>query len=198
MSAGCAEVAAAVDAVNEQFQGEPVRSVSSRGNLRISTEGAPVAQYIAGIRVHLNEQPLRRSTPTEVARAWRQNLGSIAHLDRVEFWSAQARARPNVAYVLLHEDETVLQQAASELQAFMQGIPGVIEIHDSLVPGKRHLRIELTPAGEAAGLTPLAVAAQLRANFHGVNVQRIQRGMRKSRSCAIPSGEQDESAGVGQ
>ncbi len=173
------KVAAAIDAVNEQFQGEPVRSVSVVVGqpAQYPLVGAPVTQsHIAGIRAHLNEQPLRRATPTEVARAWRRNLGSIAHLDRVEFWSAQARTRPNVAYVLLHEDETVLQQAASELQAFMQGIPGVIEIHDSLVPGKRHLRIELTPAGEAAGLTPLAVAAQLRANFHGVEVQRIQRG----------------------
>ena len=47
---------------------------------------------------------------------------------------------------------------------------------DSLSPGKRHLQIQLTPAGEAAGLTPAAIGTQLRANFHGVEVQRIQRG----------------------
>jgi multidrug efflux pump subunit AcrB len=173
------KVAAALEAVNEQLPGEPVRSVSVVVGqpAQYPVVGTPTTQsHIAGIGVHLNEQPLRRSTPVEVARAWRQNLGSIAHLDRIEFWSAQARTRPDVAYVLLHEDEAVLQQAASELQSFMQDIPGVVEIHDSLVPGKRHLRIELTPAGEAAGFTPLAVAAQLRANFHGVEVQRIQRG----------------------
>ncbi len=173
------KVAAAIEAVNEQLPGEPVHSVSVVVGqpAQYPVVGAPTTQsHIAGIGVHLNEQPLRRSTPAEVARAWRQNLGSIAHLDRIEFWSAQARTRPDVAYVLLHEDEAVLQQAALELQSFMQDIPGVVEIHDSLVPGKRHLRIELTPAGEAAGFTPLAVAAQLRANFHGVEVQRIQRG----------------------
>ena len=173
------KVAAAIEAVNEQLPGEPVHSVSVVVGqpAQYPVVGAPTTQsHIAGIGVHLNEQPLRRYTPAEVARAWRQNLGSIAHLDRIEFWSAQARTRPDVAYVLLHEDEAVLQQAALELQSFMQDIPGVVEIHDSLVPGKRHLRIELTPAGEAAGFTPLAVAAQLRANFHGVEVQRIQRG----------------------
>lgn len=173
------EVVAAIEAVNEQLPGEFIHSVSVVVGqpAQYPVIGAPITQsHIAGIGVHLNEPPLRRSTPEEVARAWRQNLGSIAHLDRIEFWSAPARTRPDVAYVLLHEDEAVLQQAASELQAFMQDIPGVVEIHDSLVPGKRHLRIELTPAGEAAGFTPLAVAAQLRANFHGVEVQRIQRG----------------------
>ena len=42
--------------------------------------------------------------------------------------------------------------------------------------GKRQYDIELTPAGEAAGLTPADVARQLRRNFFGDEVQRIQRG----------------------
>ena len=55
-------------------------------------------------------------------------------------------------------------------------MPGLYEISDSLSLGKRHFEVHLTPAGVAAGLTLAGIGAQLRANFHGMEVQRIQRG----------------------
>ena len=58
----------------------------------------------------------------------------------------------------------------------MEDIPGLYALSDSLSPGKRHFEIQLTPAGQAAGLTPALIGKQLRANFHGREVQRIQRG----------------------
>ena len=66
--------------------------------------------------------------------------------------------------------------AAAELRSLMETVPGVYGVADSLQPGKRHFQITLTPAGKAAGLTPALVGRQLRANFHGVSVQRLQRG----------------------
>jgi multidrug efflux pump subunit AcrB len=42
--------------------------------------------------------------------------------------------------------------------------------------GKRQLNFTLTPAGEAAGLTPRDIARQVRQAFFGEEVQRIQRG----------------------
>ena len=70
----------------------------------------------------------------------------------------------------------VLKAAATEFRSFLATVPGLYEISDSLSLGKRHFEVHLTPAGEAAGLTPAEVGAQLRANFHGIEVQRIQRG----------------------
>ena len=177
--AAAEQVAAAADAVNEELPGEPVKSVTvfAGQTAQYPTFGpVPRASHIAAVGVHLNERPLRRSTPEEVVRAWRRHVGTVAHVERLAIWSAPTRPEPDVAYVLLHDDKDVLQQAAAELRFFMEGIPGVTEITDSLAPGKRHLKVELTPAGEAAGFSPTAVAAQLRANFHGVEVQRIQRG----------------------
>ena len=177
--AAAEQVAAAADAVNKELPGEPVKSVTILVGqpTKFPSYGPPTtASHIAGVGLHLNEPPLRRSTADEVARAWRRNLGPVAQVERLEVWRQQNRPGPDIAYTLLHADEAVLQQAAAEMRSFMQEIPGVAEISDSLAPGKRHLRVELTPAGKAAGLSPAAVAAQLRANFHGVEVQRIQRG----------------------
>ncbi len=178
--AAAVEVVAAAQAVNEQLPGVPIRSVTYiAGQMAewpwIGTE-IPTGSHLAGVRLELNDRPLRRSMPWDVTRVWRQNLGSNARLEKIQFWNSSIRESPTIAYVLLHEDEEVLQQAAAEMQSFMTGTPGVIQISDSLIPGKRHLQIELTPVGEAAGLTTADVGSQLRANFHGVEVQRIQRG----------------------
>ena len=81
-----------------------------------------------------------------------------------------------MAYAVKHDDVKVLADAATELRDFMSTMPGIYEISDSLSPGKRHFEIRLTPAGKAAGLTPASVGRQLRANFSGAVVQRIQRG----------------------
>ena len=177
--AAAEQVAAAARAVNEELPGEPVKSVTvfAGQTAGYPTFGpAPRASHIAAVGLHLNERPLRRSTPEEVVRIWRRHVGTVAHVETLAIWSAPTRPQPDVAYVLLHDDKDVLQQAAAEMRSFMEGLPGVSEISDSLAPGKRHLRVDLTPAGETAGLSPMAVAAQLRANFHGVEVQRIQRG----------------------
>ena len=172
-------IAAATQAVNEQLPGEPIGSVSIFvGQLSEPPVAGsiPISSHLAGVRAQLNERPLRRSTVQEVERVWQQTLEPIVQAEKLEVSSAGANTGPTVAYALLHENEDMLGQAAAELRSFMEGIPGVIQIADSLAPGKRHLQVELTPTGEAAGLTPAAVGAQLRANFHGVEVQRIQRG----------------------
>ncbi len=178
--AAAEKAAAAVHAVNEQLPGDSIRSVSVFvGHLAqrplVGLEG-PTGSHLAAVRAHLNEEPLRRSMPWEIARAWRQNLGSDARLERIDFWSETIRQSPNVAYALMHEDATVLEQASAEMRSFMADMPGIVEISDNLSPGKRHFQIELTPVGLAAGLTPAAIGRQLRAKFHGVEVQRIQRG----------------------
>jgi multidrug efflux pump subunit AcrB len=174
------EVVAAAQAVNEQLPGVPVRAVSFVAGQMIEWPwigtAIPTDSHLAGVRVYLNERPLRRSMPWDVTRVWQQNLDSDAGLGQIQFWSSNLRESPTIAYVLMHEDEQVLQQVVAEMRSFMADVPGVIQITDSFVPGKRHLQIELTPAGEAAGLTPATVGSQLRANFHGVEVQRIQRG----------------------
>lgn len=169
---------AAVLGVNEQLPGKSIGSVSVLVGQMIDAPLGPLptGSHLAAVRAQLEARPLRRAAPLEVARAWQQNLGSVAHLENLNFWSSELRSTPNVGYALIHEDENMLEQAVAEMRSFMAEIPGVVQTSDTLEPGKRHLQIELTPVGEAAGLTPAMIGSQLRANYHGVEVQRIQRG----------------------
>ena len=180
--AAAEQVADAAYATNDQLEGESIETVSILvGNIGawragIGGEGEANSSHLALVTVHLNERPVRTASPAEIERAWRRNIGDISQLERMEFQTARIRARPSVSYALKHDDAEVLGQATSELRSFLAAMPGIYELSDSLSLGKRHLEIRLTPAGEAAGLTPAAIGRQLRANFHGVEVQRIQRG----------------------
>ncbi len=178
--AAAEQVADAAYATNDQLEGESIEAVGilvgNIGSRALNENEVPNSSHLAVVTVRLNERPVRTASPAEIERAWRRNIGDVSHLERMEFQIARVRTRPSVSYALEHDDAEVLGQAASELRSLLTTMPGIYEISDSLSLGKRHLEIQLTPAGKAAGLTPAAIGRQLRANFHGVEVQRIQRG----------------------
>ena len=128
------------------------------------------------MRLHLHDRPVRTESPADIERLWRRHVGDVSYLEKVEYQTTRVQDRPTVAYAVKHHDAKALVDAAAELRSFMSGMSGIYEISDSLSLGKRHFEIRLTPAGKAAGLTPASLGKQLRANFNGAVVQRIQRG----------------------
>ncbi len=179
--AAAEQVADAAYATNDQFEGESIKAVSilvgNIGSRALNLDEVVVnSSHLAVVTVRLNERPARTASPAEIERAWRRNIGDVSQLERMVFRIARVQGRPPVSYALKHDDAEILGQATSELRSFLAAMPGIYELSDSLSLGKRHLEIQLTPAGKAAGLTPAAIGGQLRANFHGVEVQRIQRG----------------------
>ena len=172
----------AARAIDDQLEGTSIESISLIvGNLA-GVVGSRTGQdeanrsHLASVRLHLEKRPLRQASPEVIERLWRRNVGDVAALEKVSIQTTRIRFRPGVAYALLHDDPEMLRNAARELGGHMRTIPGLYAQSDSLSPGKRHFEIRLTPAGEAAGLTPAMIGKQLRANFHGLTVQRIQRG----------------------
>lgn len=174
--------AEAANEINGQFEGTPIKSISiivgSPGSLSSSRTGEDdsIRSHLASVRLQLHERPIREASPDEIEQLWRQAVGATPDLESVTFLTTRFRAKPSVAYALIHNDPQTLAAAAGELRDYMSAIPGLYDLSDSLSPGKRHLGFTLTPAGEAAGLTPLMVGKQLRSHFHGLEVQRIQRG----------------------
>ena len=204
--------AEAATAVNGKLPGTSISAVSVlAGNLASPrhADRRDHASHLASVRVHLNERPARSASPVEIERAWRHAAGEVYGLERIEFRTTQRRSLPNVAYAVKHEDEETLRRATEELLSKMEAVPGIYGVSDNLPLGKRHFEISLTPAGEAAGLTPAGIGTQLRASFHGVEVQRIQRGrdevrvmvrypVERRKSLAELAGQRIQRAGGGE
>ena len=170
-------------AINRQLDGRSIARVSIiAGNTAASPrerrqgDRAANRSHIASVRLHLNDRPVRKAAPDRIEQAWRQNVGDVSGLEGIVFRRGALEELPGVAYSLEHDDPEVLLEATTELRAYLEDLGGLYEITDSLSQGKRHFDIDMTEAGYAAGLTPSDIAGQLRASYHGLEVQRIQRG----------------------
>ena len=169
----------AAELINGQSDDTPVDSISVMAGSYIPSSSYAFTQinsHQASVVVHLNERPARQASIQEVQRRLRQNVGEVSNLESVTYYTGMNRPAPDVAYAVKHDDPEMLRQAASDLVSGLAALPGIYSIANSQALGKRHLEIELTPEGHAAGLTPASVGAQLRSNFHGAVVQRLQRG----------------------
>ena len=180
-------ILAAAYAVNDSVGGQAFKSVSVTVGGRISvggggpgaSSGASISSNIANIQIQLNGEPLRQVAASEIERLWRNEVGTIPGIERLSFSSGFFGGGNTIQHDLSHQDDEKLLEAVQWLKSEFGNIVGLTEVEDSVRLGKRQFDIELTTAGEAAGLTPSDVARQLRQLFFGEEVHRIQRGRRE-------------------
>jgi len=191
-------IAAAAHAANDEVEDSPFRAVGITVGGRpldstgpMATGGMEIASNVASVQIQL--APSRSLAAPDLERIWRNHVGEIAGAERLAFSSSFFSDEVSIEYELAHEDAAVLALAADELKRGYRSIPGMVQVDDSARIGKRQFDIELTPAGEAAGLTPAGVAGQLRDVFWGNEVQRIQRGRQEIKVMVRYPGDQRRS-----
>ena len=134
------------------------------------------ASNLAQIRMELVPGDRRSFSSSELARRWRQHLPLVPGVESLTFQSSLVNAGEDINIELSHRDEATLGAAANAFKLSLASIAGVSDVQDSFEPGKREYVFELTPAGLAAGLTPMDIGRQLRFAYHGAEVHRVQRG----------------------
>lgn len=177
------ELVAAANRVNDRLDGAVFESISSTIGGRLASTSGPggrsgmsVSSHSASIRIQLTPESSRSLDAVALEKLWRDEVGVVSGVESLSY-SAQFGSRGfDIEYELTHPDSAVLEQAAELLKTQVAGIPAATEVRDTFALGKRQFDITLTGAGEAAGLLPVDVARQLRQNFFGAEVQRIQRG----------------------
>ena len=176
-------IAAAVREVDRDVGGTSIKTVNVTVGGRIATSGggpggpgvSAFGSHMATVEVQLEREPARKLSARELGRLWRDKVGTIAGVERLSF-ATDFFGGGDIEYEFSHRDDDILLAAVERMKAGMAGIPGTAEIQDTVSLGKRQYDIELTTAGEAAGLSPAGVARQLRQHFFGEEVHRIQRG----------------------
>jgi multidrug efflux pump subunit AcrB len=81
---------------------------------------------------------------------------------------------PVEIHLALDEHEQLVA-AADELKEELAGYPGVFDIKDSFLPGKKEMQLKLKPAARSLGLTLSDLAQQVRHAFYGAEALRFQR-----------------------
>lgn len=168
----------------ERQSGEKVmQSVAVTVGGQASAGGGPgqsasfsAAGHLGQIRLELVPFGPRQMSAREIERRWRQTLGPVYGVDKINFNSVIGNFGSDINFELFHADSEKLSQAIDRLKTEIAKLPGAYEIEDTYDIGKKELIFSLNEAGKAAGLTNRDLARQVRQAFLGEEVQRIQRG----------------------
>jgi len=132
--------------------------------------------HLAQIWVNLIESEERDESTAELTRRWRKKIGNIPDAESVTFRSEIHGAGNPIEIHLSLDEQDQLVAAADALKAELSRFPGVFDIGDSFLPGKKEMQLKLKPAARSLGLTLDDLARQVRHAFYGAEALRLQRG----------------------
>jgi len=138
--------------------------------------GPEVAGHLAQVHLQLLESEDREVSSTALAKSWRERVGRVPDAESITFQSELFRAGNPIEVHLSLGDHTKLEAAVEELKKELSGHPGVFDVADSFLPGKKEMQLKLKPAARSLGLTLNDLAQQVRHAFYGAEALRLQRG----------------------
>ncbi len=153
---------------------QPFRNAEGPAALTPSADFA--APHLGEVNLELVPAEGREITSVEIADRWRERVEAIPDAVELIFTSSLFSSGEAVNVELSGPDVERLRRFAARLKEELRTYPGVRDITDSFRSGKQELELAVTPEAEAAGLTQLDLARQVRQAFYGEEVQRIQRG----------------------
>ena len=132
--------------------------------------------HLAQIWINLIDSEKRLVSTAELTRRWRKKIGVVPDAEAVTFRSEIHGAGSPIEIHLSLDDQDQLVAAADTLKAELKQYPGVFDIGDSFLPGKKEMQLKLKPAARSLGLTLDDLARQVRHAFYGAEALRLQRG----------------------
>jgi multidrug efflux pump subunit AcrB len=138
--------------------------------------GAKAGGHLAQVHLQLLESENRDVSSAALSKLWRERVGQVADAESVTFQSELFSAgNPIEVHLSLGEHDNLVA-AADELKKELSGYPGVFDVADSFIPGKKEMQLKLKPAARSLGLTLNDLARQVRHAFYGAEALRLQRG----------------------
>jgi multidrug efflux pump subunit AcrB len=143
--------------------------------IQIGRHSGSTGGHLGQIRIQLLAGEERDVSTFDITRAWRQRIGTVPEAEAVTFRSSLHRSGNPIEVHLALDNDDQLLQAADALKSVIARLPGVFDIEDSFLQGKREMQLKLKPAASSLGLTLNDLARQVRHAFYGAEALRIQR-----------------------
>jgi multidrug efflux pump subunit AcrB len=131
--------------------------------------------HLGQVWLNLLDSEERNISTNKLARLWRRKIGTIPDAQLISFRSEIHSAGNPIEIHLASDDNQQLLAAADALKSELRRFPGVFDIGDSFLPGKKELQLKLKPAARSLGLTLNDLARQVRHAFYGAEALRLQR-----------------------
>ena len=154
--------------------------VSTYYRVHSSTVGrgrAITGERVGSIYVELLGSDQRATDNVSFIENWRSRIKVAAGVESFQITSRRVGpSRRDLTLRLTGSSPHRIKIAALDLAQTLETIPGVSAIDDDLPYGREQLIYELSPAGEALGLSITDIGRQLRAAYDGIILQRFQQG----------------------
>ncbi|MFC1868437.1 efflux RND transporter permease subunit [Thermodesulfobacteriota bacterium] len=150
--------------------------VGSKGGRGPSSGSYEVGEHLGQIIISLIEGGKRDRSTIELANLWREKAGIIPDAESLSFSGIMFSPGNPIEVHLSLDDNDALVKAAEELKKELRGLPGVFDVADSFLPGKKEMQLKLKPEARSLGLTLNDLAMQVRHAFYGAEALRLQRG----------------------
>jgi multidrug efflux pump subunit AcrB len=132
--------------------------------------------HLAQAWINLVDSEYRKISTKALTRRWRKKVGAIPDAETINYRSEIHSAGNPIEVHLSSDDNDQLLVAAEDLKNELRRYPGVFDIGDSFLPGKKEMQLKLKPAARSLGLTLDDLARQVRHAFYGAEALRMQRG----------------------
>ena len=175
--------------------GEQPFSVRSEQFASFNVIGGSSGAHLGEVNIELAPSEERGVSSEEVARRWREMTPPIPDAMELSFAASLLSVGADLDVQLASLDLEELRSAADRLKAELARFPAVADVSDTFRPGKQEIALEVSPQGEALGLSLADVARQVRQGFYGEEAQRIQRGRDDVRVMVRYSGEERRTLG---
>ncbi|PSV04259.1 acriflavin resistance protein [Photobacterium leiognathi subsp. mandapamensis] len=114
-------------------------------------------------------------TSFEILKQWQAQLPPLVGVKNITFEASIGRKQSDVQFSLKGDDLAQLAQASKAMQQLLYQYDGTLNIKDDMSSPTPEVKLQLTKAGEALGLSLASLASQVRHAFYGYEVQRVLR-----------------------
>jgi multidrug efflux pump subunit AcrB len=151
-------------------------SIGRRAFIQENTISTASGGHVGEVVLELLPSEEREISTGDIARRWSELVGAVPGAKDLTFASDLFSAGAPIDLQLRGAEDVDLPAAAGFLKDKLALYPGVYDIADSFLAGKRELQLEILPDAEPLGVTMEDLARQTRQAFYGEEIQRIQRG----------------------
>jgi len=133
--------------------------------------------HLATVSADLLPAGERVGTIQEMLDDWRERVGELPDVLSLKFTDKERGVAGKAIDIRIKGNKPeMLKKASLELQHWLSGFRGVLDLSDDLRPGKPELRIHLREVAGALGVSARDIANEVRAAIHGVTDLDVQIG----------------------
>ena len=152
-----------------------VKNVSVLFNTNVDAhENGP---HLATVSADLLAAEERVGTIPEMLADWRDRVGELPDVLSLKFTDKERGVAGKAIDIRIQGNKPeMLKKASLELQAWLGGFRGVLDLSDDLRPGKPELQIRLRDVAGSLGVSARDIADEVRSAIHGATDLDVQIG----------------------